>query len=109
MKIFQSCSDISDNFSGVCKTLDDKSTFYYKNGQRHREDGPAIININGGSYWYLNGLFHRESGPAVTYNNGSKGWWYKNRYFGINNKFTNTTWIEKVKELKRQDSLKIFI
>jgi hypothetical protein len=28
---------------------------WYLNGQRHREDGPAIEYADGGKYWYLNG------------------------------------------------------
>lgn len=31
----------------------DKSWFL--NGERHREDGPAIEHANGDKYWYLNG------------------------------------------------------
>lgn len=29
--------------------------FWYLNGKRHREDGPAIIYSNGEKRWYLNG------------------------------------------------------
>jgi hypothetical protein len=31
------------------------STWYNHDGTRHREDGPAIIWINGNTYWFLNG------------------------------------------------------
>ena len=33
----------------------DGTKFYYKNGEYHREDGPAIEYTNGVKYWYLNG------------------------------------------------------
>ena len=28
---------------------------WYLNGERHREDGPAVEYANGTKYWYLNG------------------------------------------------------
>ena len=52
-------------------------TEWYLNGQRHREDGPAIEYPNGTKYWYLNGQRHREDGPAIEFTNGSK-YWYLN-------------------------------
>ena len=48
-----------------------------KNGQNHREDGPAIERTDGTKLWYLNGLHHREDGPAIEYANGDK-YWYLN-------------------------------
>ena len=29
--------------------------FWYLNGKRHREDGPAVEYADGTKYWYLNG------------------------------------------------------
>ena len=36
--------------------------FWFLNGKRHREDGPAIEYSDGDKYWYLNGkeIFHLE-------------------------------------------------
>jgi len=39
--------------------------FWYKNGELHREDGPAIEYANGNKFWYKNGELHREDGPAI--------------------------------------------
>jgi len=50
---------------------------WYKNGERHRDDGPAVIHANGNREWYKNGKLHRHDGPAVIYKNGDKEW-YKN-------------------------------
>ena len=50
---------------------------WYRNGQLHREDGPAIEYANGYIAWYQNGQRHREDGPAVEYANGDKEW-YRN-------------------------------
>jgi len=35
---------------------------WYFNGQRHREDGPAVEYANGDKEWYLNGKKYSESG-----------------------------------------------
>jgi len=37
------------------KVYADGTKEWYKNGLRHREDGPAIEYFNGDKYWYLNG------------------------------------------------------
>jgi hypothetical protein len=54
----------------------DKSVSYYKNNNRHREDGPAIIQVNGNQEWWLNGIRHREDGPAILSNNGEYEQWF---------------------------------
>jgi len=51
--------------------------YWYINGKRHREDGPACEWANGDKCWYINGKLHREDGPAVDCANGDK-WWYIN-------------------------------
>ena len=53
---------------------------WYLNGKRHREDGPAIEYSDGAKYWYLNGELHREDGPAVEYSNGTKEWYQNGKY-----------------------------
>ena len=50
---------------------------WYLNGKLHRLDGPAIIHPDGGEAWYLNGKEHREDGPAIIHSNGTKEWWVK--------------------------------
>ena len=47
---------------------------YYKDGLRHRADGPAIIHKNGSVHYYIGGWLHREDGPAINYTNGHA--WY---------------------------------
>jgi hypothetical protein len=54
--------------------------YWYLNGKRHREDGPAVERSNGEKYWYLNGNLHREDGPAVERSNGDKSWFLKGEY-----------------------------
>ena len=65
------------------KVHDNGTRYWYLNGNRHREDGPAVENANGDKYWYLDGKLHREdinpetglTMPAVEYTNGTKEWY----------------------------------
>jgi hypothetical protein len=38
----------------------DGRKYWFLNGQRHREDGPAIERSNGYKAWYLNGKYLTE-------------------------------------------------
>ena len=53
---------------------DDGNKSWYLNGNRHREDGPAIEYAGGDKFWYLNGKLHREDGPAIEMASGAKFW-----------------------------------
>lgn len=68
---------------------------WFKNGRKHREDGPCAIRPDGYEYWGINGRWHREDGPALTHNGKirSQGdcWWFKgelcesiNDYIAVN-------------------------
>ena len=63
--------DIEEQFDG------DKT--WYKNGKRHRENGPACEWSDGTKIWYKNGLHHRDDGPACEYANGSIDYWYNGK------------------------------
>jgi hypothetical protein len=39
--------------------------YYYKNGELHRENGPAVEYRNGEKHWFKNGLHHRIDGPSI--------------------------------------------
>jgi hypothetical protein len=58
---------------------DGGNKFWYLNGLRHREDGPAMEWANGNKSWWRNGDLHREDGPAVEFPNGDKEWWLNNK------------------------------
>ena len=60
-------------------TTNNNDRFWFYNGNRHREDGPAVEFVNGKKLWYLNGKLHREDGPAVEYASGSKSWYIKGK------------------------------
>jgi len=50
------------------------NVFWYKlkTREKHKENGPAVIQANGNKYYYQNDLLHREDGPAIELNNGDK-------------------------------------
>jgi len=52
----------------------DGAQLWYRNGQLHREDGPAAVS---GVYraWHRNGQLHRDDGPAVVCHDGSQLWY----------------------------------
>ena len=60
------------------KVYNDGVKEWYLNGERHREDGPAVDFANGYKTWWINGQRHREDGPAIEYANGIKKWYLKN-------------------------------
>jgi len=57
------------------KVYEDGHKEWYLNGQRHREDGPAIESADGYKSWYLNGKLHREDGAACEFADGYKSWY----------------------------------
>jgi len=59
------------------KVHNDRTDWYNLEGQRHREDGPAVEYADGYKAYYLNGKLHREDGPATEYENGNKYYYIK--------------------------------
>ena len=135
---FSSLKQVPKNFNGKCLIISDKSIRSYKDGALHNEFDPAVININGIKQWYLNGLrhriggpaveemwthkyyihglLHREDGPAIENASHDRGMFmFRGKDYGLfdENKREYKTlsieeWKEKVKELKREEELKIF-
>lgn len=97
------------NFNASLIIYQNRGIFYFKNGKSHRKGGPAVIHNNHNLYYCFDGQLHREDGPSAEFADGDKEWHYKNKIYGKNNDFTNKTWVKKVKELKRQEKLSIFI
>ena len=56
---------------------------WYVNGKAHRLDGPAYEDASGEKVWYVNGELHRLDGPAIEYADGVKSW-YVNGIFIFN-------------------------
>lgn len=51
-----------------------KTEEWYKNGMRHRENGPAFIH-NNNRVWFYEDKLHRLDGPAVVELGGPKQYW----------------------------------
>lgn len=63
------------------KVYSDGDKYWYLNGLRHREDGPAVEYSDGSKKsWYLNGLLHREDGPAIEFSDGTKAWYLNGQH-----------------------------
>ena len=50
-------------------------SWYNKEREYHRLDGPAIIFNEWSIEYWIDGHLHREDGPAVIYYNGGKEYW----------------------------------
>ena len=59
----------------IVKVYDNRTEWFNKDGQRHREDGPAITWADGDKEWYQNGQLHRIDGPAIENADGRKEWY----------------------------------
>ena len=59
----------------IVQVYKEKTVWRNKDGQLHREDGPAREWANGDKSWWINGLLHRVDGPAIEWANGDKQWW----------------------------------
>ncbi len=67
--------DANQSKSGFVLDTKTLSKRWYKDGNLHREDGPAIEWFNGNKSWYKNGKLHRLNGPAVDNWSGNKAWY----------------------------------
>lgn len=65
---------VPENFTGVAR-YESGILRWYKEGARHRLDGPAVEYPSGEKYWYIEGKLHRTDGPAVEISDGHKEFW----------------------------------
>jgi hypothetical protein len=54
--------------------LKNGSEEWYKDGERHREDGPSTTLSNGYREWRINGDIYNDNGPSVIYSDGTREW-----------------------------------
>ena len=67
------------NEQPTLETFENGTKEWRLNGQLHREDGPAVENVDGLKEWFQNDRLHRLDGPAREWLNGSKEWWQKGK------------------------------
>lgn len=53
---------------------------WFKEGKRHRIDGPANEYFDGSKEWWIEGKLHRIDSPAVEYADGTKEWYKEGKY-----------------------------
>ena len=58
---------------------------WYKDGQKHRDKGPALTLHNKGRLvreeYYINGKLHREDGPAFIQHDINERWYHHGKQF----------------------------
>jgi hypothetical protein len=64
---------IPKNFTGIIE-LENGTKSWYKEGEYHRLNGPAIECSDGEKHWFKEGRYHRLDGPAIEYPDGRKYW-----------------------------------
>lgn len=72
-------SRLFDSVRNIIKESDDAGNAYFKrDGELHREDGPAVELADGTRMWFQNGERHRVDGPAIEHADGSRHWYQNN-------------------------------
>jgi len=56
IKEYYNLSEKERQTKSYCVEYFDVTKFWYINGKRHREDGPAAIYSSGRKYWWLYGI-----------------------------------------------------
>ena len=80
--------------TSIRKEFDNRIEYRNREGDLHREDGPAREYNTGTKAWFINGKFHRTDGPAVEYSDGEK-WWYLN-----DKNYLEEDWEQEVAKIK---------
>ena len=57
-----------------------KVTIYIRDGQKHRNPGPAEVHRDGYKAWFWQGQRHRKNGPAVVYVDGTEEYWEHGKF-----------------------------
>ena len=59
--------EIPKDFTGIAE-CPNGTKVWYKEGKRHREDGPAVIYSGGGNQWWIDGNWYPFTGPVYIQN-----------------------------------------
>jgi hypothetical protein len=66
---------------------------WFKDGNCHREDGPARISSDGTIMWYKDGQLHREDGPAIIFPEGEVRWYLNDTLL-----LTRESWLKRLSD-----------
>ena len=62
----------------------------------HRDDGPAIVEVNGQEEWYQNGKLHREDGPALKFDEDYQEWYQNDKLHREDGPATTPSWWHRI-------------
>jgi hypothetical protein len=79
-------------------TKDGKEPTYYRDGQLHRDDGPAYVDVAKTQHWYKKGVRHCATGPAVIYSTGAVEYYLDGVYY-----HNKTSWENKIKAMSANE------
>jgi hypothetical protein len=68
-----------DDLPSTMTRYSEDETSYYREGVRHRSDGPAVEFKNGDREWWIMGERHRADGPAVQGADGYRAWYIRDQ------------------------------
>ena len=71
---------IPSNFTGIIEWWIG-TKHWFKEGNYHREDGPAVEYPDGTKRWYKEGELHRLDGPAIVYPDGTEFWYIEDNFY----------------------------
>jgi hypothetical protein len=54
---------------------------WFQRGRVHRDDGPALVDPDGSTCWYQHGYLHREDGPGIIHHDGTHEWWLNGKQY----------------------------
>ena len=60
---------------------DGTMVWHDENGERHRENGPALIGPYIAGMWFKHGKLHRTDGPAKIWRDGTESWYINDKSF----------------------------
>ncbi len=80
--------------TSIRKEFDNRIEYRNREGDLHREDGPAREYNTGTKAWFINGKFHRTDGPAIEFYNGEKRWYL----YDVS--FSEDEWKQEVAKIK---------
>jgi hypothetical protein len=112
---------VPQNYTG-CVEYPDGNKYWFKEGKRHREngpaiefadgtkkwlkegklhrlDGPAVEFVDGEKHWFIEGKHHRLDGPAIEHASGNKSWYIEDKFY------SEADWKKKVEEIRSQNSV----
>lgn len=108
---FSLAQDFEDEFLGgpddkIVRRYANGCVHYYLHKVRHRDDGPAVVNVHGSKQWFSKGFRHRDDGPAVVRLNGRHSWYLHGVRYQLDEYAAKMNWTdEEIIEYKLMNNI----